>query len=43
MEVAAVLKCGLGLHIDEVMLIGGPDILVLFTKVCLKHQVLREI
>lgn len=32
MEVAAVLKCGLGLHIDEVMLIGGPDILVLFTK-----------
>jgi hypothetical protein len=32
MEVAAVLKCGLGLHIDEVMLIGGPNILVLFTK-----------
>ncbi|KAI0602869.1 hypothetical protein F4775DRAFT_530956 [Biscogniauxia sp. FL1348] len=31
-EVSLVLKCGLGLHVDEVAEIGGPDMVVLFRK-----------
>ncbi|KAK5630495.1 hypothetical protein RRF57_006210 [Xylaria bambusicola] len=31
-EVAAILKCGVGLHIEEVVTVGGPDILTTFTQ-----------
>ncbi|KAI1355389.1 hypothetical protein F5Y01DRAFT_327089 [Xylaria sp. FL0043] len=31
-EVIAILKCGVGLHIEEVTAIGGPGVLVLFTQ-----------
>lgn len=33
LEAVAILKCGLGLHVGEVSVIGGPDVLILFTKV----------
>ncbi|KAI1141493.1 hypothetical protein F5Y05DRAFT_372745 [Hypoxylon sp. FL0543] len=32
LEVTVVLKCGFGLHVTEVIAIGGPDLLVLFPK-----------
>ncbi|RYP81007.1 hypothetical protein DL769_002187 [Monosporascus sp. CRB-8-3] len=32
LEVAVVLKCGVGLHVEEVVSIGGPGILVVFPK-----------
>ncbi|KAJ3570970.1 hypothetical protein NPX13_g5543 [Xylaria arbuscula] len=31
-DVAVVVKCGLGLHIADVVAVGGPDILVLFSQ-----------
>ncbi|KAI1373507.1 hypothetical protein F4677DRAFT_455936 [Hypoxylon crocopeplum] len=31
-EMSLVLKCGLGLHVDEVTRIGGPDMVILFRK-----------
>lgn len=34
LELTVILKCGFGLHVDEVVAIGGPDLLVLFPKVC---------
>lgn len=33
-EVATILKCGVGLHIEEVITLGGPDILTTFAQVC---------
>ncbi|KAI1496580.1 hypothetical protein F5X99DRAFT_424436 [Biscogniauxia marginata] len=32
LEVTVILKCGFGLHVDKVVAIGGPDLLVLFPK-----------
>ncbi|KAI0878455.1 hypothetical protein GGS24DRAFT_394938 [Hypoxylon argillaceum] len=31
-EVATILKCGVGLHIEEVITLGGPDILTTFAQ-----------
>ncbi|KAI1743077.1 hypothetical protein F4680DRAFT_391935 [Xylaria scruposa] len=31
-EIAAILKSGVGLHIDEVLTVGGPEVLVVFQK-----------
>lgn len=35
LEVTAILKCGVGLHIEEVIAFGGPSILITFTQVSL--------
>ncbi|KAI0427304.1 hypothetical protein F5Y09DRAFT_350550 [Xylaria sp. FL1042] len=32
LEVAAVVKCGVGLHIEEVIAFGGPSIIITFTQ-----------
>ncbi|KAI0096600.1 hypothetical protein GGR51DRAFT_543181 [Nemania sp. FL0031] len=32
LEVAAVVKCGVGLHIEEVLTFGGPGIIITFTQ-----------
>ncbi|TGJ81355.1 hypothetical protein E0Z10_g7407 [Xylaria hypoxylon] len=32
LEIVAILKCGVGIHIQEVITVGGPDVLVLFPK-----------
>ncbi|KAI0394646.1 hypothetical protein F5Y17DRAFT_243387 [Xylariaceae sp. FL0594] len=32
LEVTVVLKCGVGLHMTEVIAVGGPGLIVLFSK-----------
>lgn len=32
-EFTAIFLCGLGLHVDEVMRLGGPNVFVRFKKV----------
>ncbi|KAI3334197.1 hypothetical protein F4824DRAFT_502276 [Ustulina deusta] len=31
-EVVAIVKCGVGLHVQEIITVGGPDLLILFPK-----------
>ncbi len=45
-EVVAIVKCGVGLHVQEIITVGGPDLLILFPKVCsniLERMTVRDV